>query len=172
MSADSAAPSNALSTEPPVLTGVPEGRYYRLIGVAVSQFNAEISGRLERGAIDLLLEKGIKSDNIVVVHVPGAWELPLAVRRLAARKDCAGVIALGSVIRGETAHFDYVCKECCRGLADVMRRHDKPVALGVLTTENRDQALDRAGGKAGNKGADSASALLSMLDLLEKIRLF
>ena len=172
MSANATTPSNVGRTEPPVLTGVPGGSYYRLIGVAVSRFNSEISDRLERGALDLLLEKGIKPENIVVVHVPGAWELPLAARRLAARKDCAGVIALGSVIRGETAHFDYVCNECCRGLADVMQRHDKPVALGVLTTENRDQALDRSGGKAGDKGAASASAFLSMLDLLEKIRLY
>ncbi len=170
--AAAAPPPNALNAEPHVLRGVPGGRYHRLIGLAVSQFNPEVSGRLERGAIDILLEKGMKPENIVVVHVPGAWELPLAARRLAARRDCAGVIALGSVIRGETAHFDYVCNECCRGLADVMQRHDKPVALGVLTTENREQALDRAGGRAGNKGADAALALLGMLDLLDKIRLF
>ena len=159
-----------MRAEPQVISGVPGERYYHLIGVAVSQFNTEVSDRLERGAIDLLLEKGVEPENIVVVHVPGAWELPLAARRLAARKDCAGVIALGSVIRGETAHFDYVCNECCRGLADVMQRHDKPVALGVLTTENRAQALERSGGSAGNKGTDSARALLSMLDLLDRIR--
>lgn len=137
------------------------------IAVAVSRFNGFITESLLTGAVDALRRHGVDDDAITVVRVPGCYELPLAVDRLAGSFD--GVVALGCVIRGATPHFDYVAGECIRGLSRVMQRHGTPVGLGVLTTDTPEQALERAGTKSGNKGADAAVAVLEMVGLLRRI---
>jgi 6,7-dimethyl-8-ribityllumazine synthase len=135
------------------------------IGIVVSRFNDYITERLLEGAQHCLLEHGVAADNIDVAWVPGAWELPLAARLLIEKRSCTAVIALGCVIRGDTPHFDYVCGAAASGLSTVSDRTGVPVAFGVLTTDTMDQALARAGGRAGNKGWEAALAVLEMLDL-------
>jgi 6,7-dimethyl-8-ribityllumazine synthase len=143
-----------------------EGRRFAL---AVSRFNELVTERLVAGARACLLQHGVADDGIDVVWVPGAWELPGVVRRLAHDGRYAGVIALGCVIRGETPHFDYVAGEAAAGVGQVARAADVPVTFGVLTTEDAEQALARAGGKAGNKGWDAALAALEMADLYARL---
>jgi 6,7-dimethyl-8-ribityllumazine synthase len=143
-----------------------EGRRFAL---AVSRFNELVTERLVAGARACLLQHGVADDGIDVVWVPGAWELPGVVRRLAHGGRYAGVIALGCVIRGETPHFDYVAGEAAAGVGQVARGADVPVTFGVLTTEDAEQALARAGGKAGNKGWDAALAALEMADLYARL---
>lgn len=133
----------------------------------VARFNDLITERLERGARDALARSGIGADSITVVKVPGAFELPLACRWAAADHDA--VVALGCVIRGATDHYDYVCSQASRGCMDAMVATDKPVGFGLLTCETLEQALDRAGGKVGNKGADAALAALEMLDVRDRL---
>ena len=134
--------------------------------IAAARFNGAIVESLVAGAIDALVRHGVKDADITVVHCPGAWELPLVVKRLAAGKKIDAVIALGCVIRGETPHFDYVAGECAKGLAAVQHDSGVPVAFGVLTTDTTDQAWARAGLKAGNKGVDAAMAAIEMVNLL------
>ncbi len=134
--------------------------------IAATRFNGAIVESLVAGAIDALVRHGVKDADITVVHCPGAWELPLVVKRLAAGKKIDAVIALGCVIRGETPHFDYVAGECAKGLAAVQHDSGVPVAFGVLTTDTTDQAWARAGLKAGNKGVDAAMAAIEMVNLL------
>lgn len=134
--------------------------------IAAARFNGAIVESLVAGAIDALVRHGVKDSDITVVHCPGAWELPLVVRRLAAGKKTDAVIALGCVIRGETPHFDYVAGECAKGLAAVQQDSGVPIAFGVLTTDTTDQAWARAGLKAGNKGVDAAMAAIEMVNLL------
>lgn len=134
-------------------------------GVVVSRFNSAVAERLVEGALDCLLRHGAKQEDITVVKVPGAWELPMAADRLASGGQVHAVIALGTLIRGETPHFDVIAAECAKGLAQVGLERKLPVAFGVLTCDTMDQALDRAGGKAGNKGWDAALAAIEMAQL-------
>lgn len=144
-----------------------EARY----GIAVGRFNSFIVESLLEGAIDTLKRHaGIQEDAIDVVYVPGAYELPLAVQAMAANGDYDAVIALGAVIRGSTPHFDYVAGEASKGLAAVGLSHELPVIFGVLTTDTIEQAIERAGTKAGNKGSEAALSAVEMVSLLRKIR--
>jgi 6,7-dimethyl-8-ribityllumazine synthase len=136
------------------------------VGIVVSRFNDLITERLLAGAQSCLQEHGVADRDVDVAWAPGAWELPLAARHLIEKRGCAGVIALGCVIRGDTPHFDFVAGAAATGLSNVMTALDVPVAFGVLTTDTMEQALARAGGKAGNKGWESALAMLEMLDLI------
>ena len=140
------------------------------IAIVAGEFNHFIVQQLVDGALDALERNGIPASNITVAWVPGAFELPLAADELASRGNHDAVIALGAVIRGGTPHFDYVAGECSRGIAQVGLKHKLPVIFGVLTTDNVDQALERAGAGAGNKGFDTAVAALQMIALLDRIR--
>ncbi len=140
------------------------------LAIVASEFNHFIVQQLLDGALDALERNNILQSDISVVWVPGAFELPLAADVLAAGGNHDAVIALGAVIRGGTPHFDYVAGECARGIAQVGLKHGMPVIFGVLTTDNVDQALERAGSGAGNKGFDTAVAALQMIALLERIR--
>ena len=139
------------------------------IAIVASEFNHFIVQQLVDGAIDALSRNGVSEQNISLVWVPGAFELPLAAEVLAEAGAHDAVIALGAVIRGGTPHFDYVAGECARGLAQVGLKHGLPAIFGVLTTDNVDQALERAGSGAGNKGFDTAVAALQMIALLDRI---
>jgi 6,7-dimethyl-8-ribityllumazine synthase len=136
------------------------------VGIVVSRFNDLITERLLAGAQACLVDHGVAPDDIDVAWAPGAWELPLAAQRLIEARGCAGVVALGCVIRGDTPHFDFVAGAAATGLANLSARTGAPVAFGVLTTDTMEQALARAGGKAGNKGWEAAQAVLEMLDLM------
>ena len=137
--------------------------------LVVGRFNGAIVDGLESGAIDTLLRHGVPEGNITVVRVPGAFELPIAAKRVAQRGEVDGIIALGAVIRGGTPHFDYVAGECSSGLARVMLEENLPVIFGVLTTDTIEQAVERSGTKAGNKGMDSAMTAMEMVSLLRNI---
>lgn len=138
--------------------------------IVLSRFNEAIGKSLLDGAEDALIRHGVKEDNITLVRVPGAFEIPLAAQELAKSGKFAAVICLGAVIRGATTHYDYVAGQMAAGIAQVALATGVPIAFGVLTTESIEQAMERAGTKAGNKGADAALAALEMADLLEKIR--
>jgi 6,7-dimethyl-8-ribityllumazine synthase len=134
-----------------------------------SGFNEVVVGRLVEGATACFRAHGIAEEDLVVVWVPGAFEIPLAARHLAASGLYDGVVCLGAVIRGETAHFDYVAGEAARGIRQVMLDTGVPLAFGVLTTETLDQALDRAGGKHGNKGWEAAVAAMQMASVVDQL---
>jgi len=134
-----------------------------------ARFNDFVVEPLLQGAVDTLRRHGVAAASIDVVRVPGAFEIPLAVRKLAATGRYDALIALGAVIRGDTAHFDYVAGECASGLARVALETGLPVAFGVLTTDTVEQATDRAGGKDGNKGADAALTAIEMANLLRQL---
>lgn len=138
-------------------------------GIAVARFNSFVVESLLEGAVDCLQRHGAKTTDIEVVRVPGAFELPLAVQRMAATKKYDAIIALGAVIRGGTPHFDYVAGECTKGLSQVMMQHNVPVSFGVLTVDTIEQAIERAGTKAGNKGAEATMSAIEMVNLLKKI---
>ncbi|HYL71381.1 MAG TPA: 6,7-dimethyl-8-ribityllumazine synthase [Candidatus Dormibacteraeota bacterium] len=140
------------------------------IGIAVARFNELVSKRLLEGATDALLRHGVADEDIVVAWVPGSFELPIAARELAEHGGVDAVVCLGVVIRGETAHFDYVAGEAARGIAAVHPSTGVPATLGVLTTDTLEQALDRAGGKHGNKGADAALAAIETAALIRSLR--
>jgi 6,7-dimethyl-8-ribityllumazine synthase len=135
--------------------------------IVVARFNHFITDRLLEGTLDGLKRHGIPEDRITVARTPGAWELPLAVRRLASTKKFDAVIALGAVIRGSTPHFDYVAGECAKGCAAVMMETNVPIVFGVLTTDTIEQAIERAGTKAGNKGWEAALSALEMASLAD-----
>lgn len=137
--------------------------------IVVARFNSFVVESLLAGALDTLKRHGVSDADITVYRVPGAWELPLAAGRIAARKQHHAIIALGAVIRGGTPHFDYVAGECTKGLAQVSMQHDVPVAFGVLTTDSIEQAIERSGTKAGNKGSDAAMTAIEMVSLLTQI---
>lgn len=137
--------------------------------IICSRFNELIVSKLEAAAIDMLKRHGTELGNIDVVYVPGAHELPIAAQRLAATGRYEAIIALGAVIQGATAHFDVVVNESSKGLSQVALKHDLPVINGVLTTNSIEQAIERAGTKAGNKGADAALAAIEMVSLLRQI---
>ena len=148
--------------------GVPSGEGRR-IAVVVSRFNESITQSLLDGALDALVRHGTAADDVDVVWVPGAWELPSAARRLLASERYVALIALGAVIRGETPHFDYVAGEASRGLADASSEFEVPVGFGLLTCDTVAQAEARAGGAHGNKGWDAALAALEMADLFDRL---
>jgi 6,7-dimethyl-8-ribityllumazine synthase len=139
------------------------------IGIVVSRFNDFICDRLLEGAVGCLLQHGVRDEDITVVKVPGAVEIPLAVQRLARTGQFSGIIALGCVIRGGTPHFDYVANEVSKGLSKVTMDADIPVSMGVLTTNSIEQAIERAGTKMGNKGVEAAIAALEQINILRKI---
>ena len=138
-------------------------------GIIVGRFNEFISSKLLSGSIDCLVRHGADNDDITVAWVPGAFEIPLVAKKMAATGKYDAIICLGAVIRGATPHFDYVCAEVSKGIASVSLQYETPVAFGVLTTENIEQAVERAGTKAGNKGVDAAMAAIEMADLLKNI---
>ena len=137
--------------------------------VVVSRWNAFITGHLQDGAVDTLKRHGASEEDITIVKVPGAFEMPLAAQKAAASGNYDAVIALGCVIRGSTPHFDYVAGEVSKGLARVALDSGLPVAFGVLTTDTIEQAVERAGTKAGNKGAEAAGAAIEMVSLLRTL---
>lgn len=139
-------------------------------GIAVARTNALITERLLEGALDCLLRHGAAEKDIVVVRVPGAYELPAAVQALCASKSMGAVVALGCVIRGGTPHFDYVAGEASRGITQAGLGSKVPVAFGVLTCDNLEQALERAGAKGGNKGWEAALSAIEMADLSGKLK--
>ncbi len=138
------------------------------IGIVVSEWNTEVTSALLEGTTKTLIDHGVKPKNVITEWVPGSYELPLAAQILAERSDVDAVICLGCVIQGETRHFDFICSAVSEGIMDVNLAYTLPVIFGVLTTNTQEQALERAGGKHGNKGVEAAVAALKMLQLLEK----
>lgn len=138
------------------------------VGLVAARFNETVVRRLVDGAVDCLRRHGVDDDAIALVWVPGSWELPLAVQRLAARGDVDAIVALGTVVRGETAHFDYVANQAAE-VGRLALAHDVPVSNAVLTTETYEQAVDRAGGKLGNKGWEAAQAAIETVRALESL---
>ncbi len=138
------------------------------LGVVVARFNEFISGKLLGGTIDAFVRHGGRAEDMAVAWVPGAFEIPLAARKMAASGRYDAVVCLGCIIRGATPHFDYVAAESSKGIAQVAMQADCPVAFGVLTTETIEQAVERAGTKAGNKGWDAALAAIEMVNLLKQ----
>jgi 6,7-dimethyl-8-ribityllumazine synthase len=134
------------------------------IAIVVAQWNEEITGALYEGAFESLVASGVKKANIIRKQVPGSFELSLAALWMAERKDIHAVICLGCIIQGDTPHFDYICQAVSYGVTEVALKTKKPVIFGVLTTLNKAQALERAGGKFGNKGEEAAITALQMLD--------
>jgi 6,7-dimethyl-8-ribityllumazine synthase len=136
------------------------------IALLVSRFNSFVVESLLEGALDTLKRHGAVERDLTIVRVPGAYEMPIAAQRLAASKRFEAIIALGAVIRGGTPHFEYVAGECTKGLSQVSLTHDIPIAFGVLTVDTIEQAIERAGTKAGNKGAEAAMSAIEMINLL------
>ena len=137
--------------------------------LVVARWNSFVVERLEKGAIDTLLRHGAAADDITIVRVPGAFEMPLALEKIAATGGYDAIIALGAVIRGGTPHFEYVAGECVKGMAQVSLSHGIPIAFGVLTVDTIEQAIERAGTKAGNKGGEAAASAIEMVNLLRGI---
>ncbi len=138
-------------------------------GIIAGRFNSFIVDHLVTGALDCLRQHGVADKSMTLVHVPGAYELPLVAQKMAVSEHYDAIIALGCVIRGATPHFDFVAGECSKGLAQVAHDSGIPVAFGVLTTDTIEQAIERAGTKAGNKGVDAAMTALEMVSLLAKL---
>jgi 6,7-dimethyl-8-ribityllumazine synthase len=148
--------------------GTPAGAGRR-VAVLASRFNESVTRKLADGAVDALVRHGLVSENIDVIWVPGAWELPAAARRLLASERYDALVVVGAVIRGETPHFDYIAAEASRGLAQASADFDVPVGFGLLTTDTIEQAEARAGGDHGNKGWDAAIAALEVADLFDRL---
>ena len=140
------------------------------VGIVCARFNEFIVSKLLSGCEDILLRHGVQADDIAVAWVPGAFEIPLIASKMAKSGKYDAVITLGAVIRGSTSHYDYVCSEVSKGIANVALNSDIPVMFGVLTTDTIEQAIERAGTKAGNKGYDCALSAIEMINLLEGIR--
>lgn len=140
------------------------------VAIVVARFNEFITSKLLSGAVDCLLRHEAAEENLTTVWVPGAFELPVAIKKLAETGKYDAIIALGAVIRGATPHFDYVCAEASKGIAQVSMQYGLPVAFGVLTTETIQQAVERAGTKAGNKGVDCAMTAMEMVNLFKEIK--
>lgn len=145
-------------------SAIPDGAGMR-IGIVVSEWNDAITGALFDGAVNTLLQNSVKKDNIIIIKVPGSFELTLGSQFLCEDKMIDAVIALGCVIQGETRHFDFICDAVAKGITDLNLKFNKPVIFGVLTPENMQQAQDRAGGKHGNKGDEAAVTALKMVAL-------
>ncbi|HDF0087848.1 TPA: 6,7-dimethyl-8-ribityllumazine synthase [Staphylococcus aureus] len=140
------------------------------VAIVVSRFNDFITGRLLEGAKDTLIRHDVNEDNIDVAFVPGAFEIPLVAKKLASSGNYDAVITLGCVIRGATSHYDYVCNEVAKGVSKVNNQTNVPVIFGILTTESIEQAVERAGTKAGNKGAEATVSAIEMANLLKSIK--
>lgn len=151
-----------------VIEGKPEGSRAK-VAVVVSRFNDLIGQRLLKGALDTLQSRGVAESNIEVAWVPGAWEIPVVAAKMAATSKFNGIIALGAIVRGETTHHEHIGSEVAEGLRSLTERYGIPVAFGVLTTENLDQALARAGERTDNKGAEAALHLLETLSVLGQL---
>jgi len=147
---------------------LPDARTMR-IGIVVSEWNSEITDNLLRGCQEALSDCGITLDKIRIVHVPGSFELPLGAQMLLENKSLEAVICLGSVIRGETPHFDFVCQTCADGVKDVALKYNKPVIFGVLTDNTIDQSRARSGGALGNKGTEAAITAVKMIALKRQL---
>lgn len=139
------------------------------IGIVASRFNDFVVGRLIDGALDGLKRHNVKEENITLAKVPGAFEIPVVAKKMAESKKFDAIICLGAVIRGATSHYDYVCNEVSKGIAQVSLESGVPVLFGVLTTENIEQAVERSGSKAGNKGTECALAAIEMIQLLKQL---
>lgn len=139
------------------------------IGIIAARFNEFITSKLVGGAMDAIVRHGGKKEDVTIAWVPGAFEIPLAAQKMAASKKYDAIICLGAVIRGSTSHYDYVCAEVSKGIAHVSLNSGIPVMFGVLTTDTIEQAIERAGTKAGNKGFDCAVGAIEMADLLRKM---
>jgi 6,7-dimethyl-8-ribityllumazine synthase len=137
--------------------------------VVVTRWNSFVVDSLEAGAIDTLKRHGARDEDITVVRLPGAFEMPLVLEKIAAKGEYDAIVALGAVIRGGTPHFEYVAGECVKGMAQVMLKHGVPVSFGVLTVDSIEQAIERAGTKAGNKGGEAAGAAIEMVNLMKEI---
>ncbi|MCZ6689186.1 MAG: 6,7-dimethyl-8-ribityllumazine synthase [Planctomycetota bacterium] len=148
--------------------GEPDGKGKR-VAIVVSKFNEIVTRRLLEGCEKALREQGVADKDITVAWVPGSFEIPATALLLAESDEHDAIVCLGAVVRGETPHFDYICREVARGVADVSLETSVPVIFGVLTTENTDQALQRSGGKVGHKGVDAARAALEMADLFRRL---
>jgi 6,7-dimethyl-8-ribityllumazine synthase len=151
------------------ITGELTIRKNQKFAIIASRFNEFVCSRLIDGAVDVLERHGCATGDITLVRVPGAWELPLTARKTAASGQYAAVICLGCVIRGETPHFDYIAAEAAKGIAQVGLSADVPIVFGVLTAETLEQAINRAGAKSGNKGADAAMTAIEMANLYAKL---
>lgn len=134
-------------------------------GIVVAEWNFEVTGALANGAVETLQKHGAKDENILLKYVPGTFELPLGGQFFAEHENVDAIILLGCVIQGETRHFDYICEGVAQGTKDLNLKYNKPFIFGVLTTDNQQQALDRAGGKHGNKGDEAAVTAIKMVDL-------
>lgn len=141
---------------------IPNGADFK-IGIVVSEWNDHITSKLLEGANATLIEQGVKVENIEIIRVPGAFELPLGSQWLAERSEIQGIIAIGVVIQGETRHFDFVCSGATHGIQQVILKYNKPVGFCLLTDNTEQQSIDRAGGKHGNKGVEAAVTVLKML---------
>ena len=139
------------------------------VGIVASRFNAFIVQKLLDGAVDGLVLHGVDEDNISAAWVPGAFEIPVVAQKMAASKKYDAVICVGAVIRGSTSHYDYVCAEVSKGVAQASFNTGVPVLFGILTTDNLEQAIDRAGAKSGNKGYDCALSAIEMVNVMEQI---
>ena len=140
------------------------------VGIVVARFNEFITSKLLSGAIDGLVRHDVKEDDVDVAWVPGAFEIPLVASKMAKSRKYDAVICLGAVIRGSTSHYDYVCNEVSKGIAAVSMENDIPVMFGVITTENIEQAIERSGSKAGNKGYECALGAIEIVNLIRKIK--
>ncbi len=154
--------------QPKIIEGEMLARDLRFAFVA-ARFNDFVVEPLVRGALDALKRHGASEQQIDIVRVPGAFDIPIVARKLALSKRYDALITLGAVVRGQTPHFDYVAGECASGIARIALESGVPIAFGVLTTDTMEQAVDRAGGKAGNKGADAALAAIEMANLLRRL---
>lgn len=139
------------------------------VGIIVARFNSNITGRLLEGAVDTLKRHDISDDAIDIAYVPGAFEIPLIAQKMAKCGRYDAVICLGAVIRGSTSHYDYVCSEVSKGIANVSLSSEIPVMFGVLTTDNIEQAIERSGNKAGNKGSECAEGAIEMINLMRAL---
>jgi 6,7-dimethyl-8-ribityllumazine synthase len=137
--------------------------------LVVSRFNSFVVESLLQGAIDTLKRHGAASEDLTIVRVPGAFEMPLVLERIARKREYDGIVALGAVIRGGTPHFEYVAGECVKGMAQVTLSHGVPIGFGVLTVDSIEQAIERSGTKAGNKGAEAALSVVEMVNLLRQL---
>ena len=148
--------------------GMMDAKGYK-IAILASRFNDFMVNSLIGGAVDYLIRHGADREDLAIVRVPGAFEMPIVAKKLAASGKYDGIVALGSVIRGATPHFDFVASETTKGLAHVSLEYDIPVGFGLLTTDNMEQAIERSGSKAGNKGVEAAAALLETLQVLKQL---
>lgn len=139
------------------------------LAIVVSKFNSEITDKLLSGALETIKNNNIPDDNLLLVEVPGAYELPMVCRKLAKKGDYDAIIALGAVIRGDTYHYELVCQAASEGILNASIKTGVPVIFGVITTENEQQAYDRSGGKEGNKGSDAVDAALQMIKVVREI---